>query len=213
MGHFIMIVDLKVRNLIIIEKSCLPKGALFGIRNRFTKPNPEYHIVKNANFHTEVAPFIKYYFETDTHVGIPRGSGTWLRHFFNELGAEVNIIDDRVTHPQIDVELNYGAVCANGKIFKSLHNYQQAGVDYLIENQQAIFEADCGGGKTVVGVAAICALKQPAIIFVHTGDLAQQWAREMAEKTCGDNGEANALVQGVLYSRQLLRHVPINNRA
>ena len=81
--------------------------------------------------------------------------------------------------------MNYGAICANGKQFLKLHPYQEKAVRFLSHSQQGIFQADCGGGKTLLGIALISELKQPTIIFVHTTDLAKQWQREICEKGRG----------------------------
>jgi superfamily II DNA or RNA helicase len=179
-------VDLHVKNLIVIDKRQLPPHALFGIKNRFTAENPQYHIMKNAGLKNAVPnSHIQYYYETADRIAIPRGTGTWIRNYLSQLGCTVNVIDNRVLYERIDIDLNFGVVCANGKTFDGMHSYQEGGIRFMVASQQAIFNAGCGGGKTVTGMGFICAVQQPTLIVVHTGDLAAQWQRELAEKTKG----------------------------
>lgn len=46
----------------------------------------------------------------------------------------------------------------------------------LIHRIQGCAVVPCGGGKTVIGTAAIARTGQPALILVHTHDLVEQWA-------------------------------------
>jgi len=160
------------------------------IKTEFTKPNPQYHMMKNSGMRFDERDFPRYIvsYETDKDVlKIPRGTGRWMREFLTNRGFTVSVVDKRVTiAQQIDFSLNYGAKCANGKIFQSLYPYQEAAVGAVSRNQEGMINADCGGGKTLCGIALIDKIKQPTIVFVHTGDLAGQWLKELTEKGKGN---------------------------
>ena len=57
----------------------------------------------------------------------------------------------------------------------SLRDYQHQAVSRLCDKLEGIVVAPCGAGKTTIGMGAIAALDTPAIVFVHTLDLARQW--------------------------------------
>ena len=61
----------------------------------------------------------------------------------------------------------------NGDI--KLREYQQQGVDALVENGEGVFVAPCGAGKTMMGIGSILRYKTRAVILLHTNDLADQW--------------------------------------
>jgi superfamily II DNA or RNA helicase len=55
-------------------------------------------------------------------------------------------------------------------------------VDKLAKVTQGTVVIPCGGGKTRVGMGAIARLRTPALILVHTLDLAEQWLGELRDK-------------------------------
>ena len=58
----------------------------------------------------------------------------------------------------------------------ALRDYQHTALQsWLAEDGDGIIEAPCGAGKTLIGCAALCAVQTPALIPVHTRDLARQW--------------------------------------
>tara|TARA_R110000824_G_scaffold62147_3_gene164798 strand:- start:811 stop:2034 length:1224 start_codon:yes stop_codon:yes gene_type:complete len=58
-----------------------------------------------------------------------------------------------------------------------LRDYQQAAVDGIFTHGEGVIIAPCGAGKTSSGIGAMARLKTPALVLVHTLDLAEQWAR------------------------------------
>jgi len=177
--------DLIYSNVIALNKKQFEPRELDGIRSRFTHSNPNYVILKANHVEpdAQTPPIIKTFFENESHLAVPRGAADWLRMYLMEKDRVIRIIDKRVEKPKIDFDFNFGAKCANGKTFDSLYDYQEAAIQYLVKNQQGIFQADCGGGKTLVGIGLIDRIKQPTIIVVHTGDLGKQWLQEIGEKT------------------------------
>ena len=63
-----------------------------------------------------------------------------------------------------------------------LRGYQQEALArWQAVQGDGIIEAPCGAGKTVIGCAAICAVQTPALILVHTRDLASQWLERLSQ--------------------------------
>jgi superfamily II DNA or RNA helicase len=60
-----------------------------------------------------------------------------------------------------------------------LRDYQRDAVDRLAGVTQGTVVIPCGGGKTRVGLGAIARLDTPALVLVHTLDLAEQWRAEL----------------------------------
>lgn len=61
----------------------------------------------------------------------------------------------------------------NGDI--NLRDYQQQGVDALVQSGEGVIVAPCGAGKTMMGIGAMIQYKTRAVILLHTNDLADQW--------------------------------------
>ena len=58
----------------------------------------------------------------------------------------------------------------------TLRDYQVHSIGNLKHAKEGVIVAPCGAGKTTIGVGAIAAIDTPALVLVHTLDLAKQWA-------------------------------------
>lgn len=67
-----------------------------------------------------------------------------------------------------------------------LRDYQKEAVAAIREKCEGLVVADCGAGKSVIGVAAIAALQQPTFIMVHEVKLVKQWEAELRDKLSGE---------------------------
>jgi superfamily II DNA or RNA helicase len=109
-------------------------------------------------------------------VRIPRGAVGLLRERLREVGHEVDFEDRRVCFADPGVLLPpLGAVQQ-----AHLRSYQREAVAAMQRRVQGTILSPCGSGKTQMGVAAIGAIQQPALILVHTHDLAEQWRERIA---------------------------------
>lgn len=62
-----------------------------------------------------------------------------------------------------------------------LRDYQEAALAAWVDaGREGIIIAPCGAGKTMVGLAAVCRTPTPALVLVHTLDLAKQWVDRAA---------------------------------
>ena len=74
----------------------------------------------------------------------------------------------------------------NGSI--TLREYQQEGVDALVDNGEGVIVAPCGAGKTMMGIGCILRYKTRAVILLHTNDLAEQWRMRIQEQVRTSSG-------------------------
>lgn len=66
----------------------------------------------------------------------------------------------------------------------TLRDYQSAAADSVVDAGGGIVEAPCGAGKTVIGCALVARYDTPALVLVHTRDLAAQWVDRLRD-SCG----------------------------
>lgn len=75
-------------------------------------------------------------------------------------------IERRVVPPAAPVPLAAGV---------ALRPHQVAALDAWRTEESGVVVAPCGAGKTMIGLGAIAAVNTPALVLVHTLDLARQW--------------------------------------
>ena len=95
---------------------------------------------------------------------IPRGYLRQLILLCRRLGIAYSIDDQRRQLEEID--LNFKG---------ALKPFQQEAVAAMARRDFGTLSAPTGSGKTVMGLALIAARRQPALVVVHTRDLAVQW--------------------------------------
>ncbi len=107
-----------------------------------------------------------------------RGNGLWIpRGYMRQLlllcrryGVKYQIEDQRRTLEP--VEFNF---------IGSLKPFQQEAVNAMIPRDFGALSAPTGSGKTVMALYMIARRKQPALIVMHTKDLANQWVDRVGE--------------------------------
>ncbi len=62
-----------------------------------------------------------------------------------------------------------------------LRDYQTEALDAWQAGDDGVVIAPCGAGKTLIGCGALAARHTPALILVHTRDLARQWLERISE--------------------------------
>lgn len=99
---------------------------------------------------------------------IPRGTIRQLIGHCRELGVALSIDDRRRRLPPV-------AFSFSGR----LKGFQQTAVDAMLAKDFGTLSAPTGSGKTVMALDLIARRRQPALIVVHTRELAMQWIRRV----------------------------------
>lgn len=162
-----------VAGTIAMRRDELPARALEGLRHDLSFPNPEYVSRKRMGRYLGATPErVECLTEApDGWVHVPRGAVRRLRERLAQAGHALQIQDHRVAGdplvqlPRVD-----------------LRPYQVEAVAAIRRRIQGTVVMPCGGGKTVVGVAAIRDLGRTALVIVHTRDLVDQWLAVLRER-------------------------------
>ena len=144
----------------------LPAKAAELLRRGLTFPNPEY--VNRVRFERWVGATPEEIclaeVDADGTWRVPRGAVAVVRRALAAVGEPVAFEDHRMRRPEVDHALRL-----------ELRDYQARAAGELVRHVQGCIVVPCGGGKTVIGAAAIAATRQPALVLVHTRDLVDQW--------------------------------------
>ncbi len=106
-------------------------------------------------------------------MSIPRGYLRQLILYCRKAGETYTLLDKRRKLNQVDFFFESG-----------LRDFQNIAVMTMLKKQFGTLCAPTGSGKTVMALALIALRRQPALIIVHTRDLAEQWI-DMAEAFLG----------------------------
>lgn len=169
-----------IDNVVRLKKETLQPSFLSDLRNALTRENPAYHQIRamrernrRMRFTTLPPATVSSYNENADTVFIPRGFKADLLEMVKANNLEIEL-DDLTLSYERSLEMNVKDL--------ELRYYQKKAQAALLLNREGVIVAPCGGGKTVVGIAAIMSLKQPTMVLVHTKDLMKQWHDEFEAK-------------------------------
>lgn len=101
---------------------------------------------------------------------IPRGYARRLMNMLKETQRPFCLNDCRRLLPEVDFAFN-------GR----LKSFQSAAAAAMLKRDFGTLSAPTGSGKTVIGLYLIARRRQPALVIVHTKDLAFQWIRRIEQ--------------------------------
>lgn len=160
----------RVDAAIRIDRASVPDKLLERLRRALSFPNPAFLDRLRLGLHPGGEPEeLCFLVENDGEVWLPRGAIHTLRRVSELDGVEVRCEDRRVLPAE-----RLPALRDVG-----LRDYQASAVVALTKVTQGMVVIPCGGGKTRVGIGTIARLRTPALILVHTLDLAEQWRAEL----------------------------------
>jgi superfamily II DNA or RNA helicase len=99
---------------------------------------------------------------------IPRGFMRQLILMCRRHKIHYEIDDQRRSLPEVDFSFN-----------ATLRPFQQTAVEQMLAKDFGTLNSATGSGKTVMALYMIARRKQPALIVVHTRDLAAQWVQRI----------------------------------
>src|SRR5690606_35105652 len=136
-----------------------------------TFANPEFFKLQKMSFSTWKTP--RYIFcgeYEDRHLLIPRGNLDSCINIIGEMGASVNLIDERPKLKKI-----------KAKFVGQLRPDQSKAVQGVSKYEFGVLVAPPGVGKTVIGCSLIAKRKLPTLILVHRKPLMEQWIERIKE--------------------------------
>jgi len=139
---------------------------------RLKFPNPKY--IENSRmgrWNRGVPRELRFYHKIrGGGLVIPRG---YIRHLVDLCrcdGIKYDIDDRRRNLPQV-----------NFSFHGNLRPFQQHAVDHMLSKEFGTLSSPTGSGKTIMALYIVARRRQPALIVVHTRDLAHQWIERIED--------------------------------
>ena len=162
----------RVNSCICLRRAEAPAKLIERLRRALSFPNPAYLDRLRLGLPVGGEPRMLCFLDEDEEeVCIPRGGIHVLRQLAGLDGVDIKCDDRRVFPSERLLDLP----------LPQLRDYQARAVTKLIQVTQGSAIVPCGGGKTRIGVGAVAVLRTPALILVHTLDIAEQWREEFQD--------------------------------
>jgi superfamily II DNA or RNA helicase len=162
----------RVDAAIRIARGQVPAKLEERLRRALSFPNPAYLDRLRLGLSAHGIPERLCFVEADADaLRLPRGAIHTLRRLAALDGEIVRCEDCRVLPAERLPELP----------LPPLRPYQERAVEVMVKRTQGTVVVPCGGGKTRIALGALARLRTPALILVHTLDLAEQWRRELRQ--------------------------------
>jgi superfamily II DNA or RNA helicase len=133
-------------------------------------PNPKWlENERMGRWNRGVPRVLKFYDKVGPDgLWIPRGYLRQLILLCRRMGVEHRIEDRRRSLPPVDFTFR-----------GQLRPFQEAALDQMMARDFGTLSSPTGSGKTVMALCMIARRRQPAVIVVHTKDLAAQWMQRI----------------------------------
>lgn len=150
--------------MIELNPAKLPGFLVQKIKQDLTLQNPDFVNAKRLGFWTGGMDKELYlYRRIKKGLALPRGYGPELVKLFKKHDISYSMDDRRLVLPPVEF---------NSRI--RLRDYQRPAVNRLVRLRQGGVSAPCGSGKTMILLAAMARVKQPALWICHTYELLNQ---------------------------------------
>lgn len=152
--------------------SDMPESVKDAVMAELTLENPKWlENLKMGRTNFRVSRHLKFYSARKCGgLIVPRGYGERLASICAEQGEAVEYEDERRSLPEVDFSFS-----------GELRPYQRTACEAMLRRRFGTLCAPTGAGKTVCGLSLIASRRQPALIIVHTRDLAMQWVERIEQ--------------------------------
>ncbi len=136
---------------------------------KLTFTNPKWlENAKMGRWNRSTPKVLRFFSRAKDGLWVPRGALRQVILMCRHHGVPYEINDLRRNLPEISFQ------------FKgTLKDFQQSAVQAIMKREFGTLSAPTGSGKTVMGLYMIAKRKQPALIIVHTKELAFQWIEQI----------------------------------
>ena len=152
--------------------SDMPESVKDAVMAELTLENPKWlENLKMGRTNFRVSRHLKFYSARKCGgLIVPRGYGERLARICAEQGEAVEYEDERRSLPEVDFAFS-----------GELRPYQRTACEAMLRRRFGTLCAPTGAGKTVCGLSLIASRRQPALVIVHTRDLAMQWVERIEQ--------------------------------
>jgi len=164
-----------------------PLALRCAIVEALTLRNPKYAEAEQHGYDTRaLEPELRYYRHApDGGLVVPRGAGRLVQALCAEHEISCAVVDATHAAPSVAFEERV-----------TLSPAQERAVGQVLARRMGVLESPAGSGKTIMGLVAIARRRQPALIIVHTRELAQQAIARAVAVLGLDEGEIGLVGDG-----------------
>jgi len=148
----------------------VPAGLKQALMETLEFPNPKWlENERMGRWNRGTPRVLKFYDKVGPDgLWIPRGYLRQLILLCRRMGIDHRIEDRRRSLPPVDFAFH-----------GQLRPFQEVALDQMMARDFGTLSSPTGSGKTVMALCMIARRRQPAVIVVHTKDLAAQWMRRI----------------------------------
>ncbi len=145
--------------------SAAPSALRRAIGQALTVENPSYREAEERSRSTrDLEPDLHYYRQgRDGALVVPRGAGDVVRALCKEHGIRYTVVHETVVAEPVTFDERV-----------TLSAAQERAVGEMLARRTGVLSAPAGSGKTIMALCMIARRQQPALIIVHTRELAHQ---------------------------------------
>lgn len=163
--------NIRIRNMIEIEKPQVGSFAMFRITQKLTLDNPKYLENQRMDYSNYNTPKeLRFYKSGKDILSIPRGCMKIATDILDEEGLTYKIYDETETRPRCFLTFR-----------GELREYQQEAVEAVLSSPIGFLSAGTAAGKTVMAMNVMARRDQPTLILVHTKELLHQWGERLRD--------------------------------
>jgi len=162
-------VTLKIELSRNLKLSDIPEPIKAELIGKLTIPNPKW--LENARmgrWNRNVPKLLRFFHRYKETLWIPRGYLRQLIIMCRHYKIPYEMKDNRRKLPSVNYSFQ-----------GDLKSFQKRAVDKMLTRDFGTLNSPTGSGKTVMGLCMIAHRQQPALVVVHTKDLAFQWIEQI----------------------------------